>query len=325
MNVIILGGTGLIGYHATLELLATEHSVTSVCRGSIKLNGWYPKEATVLTEDVFEMSEKSLIEMFTGFDAMVYAIGPDDRNIHKGPAYEYFYERLVVKCEEICKNARTAGVSQIVITGSYFQYFDRTYPEWNLAKNHPYINCRRQQAERCLSLANEQLDVIVLEIPYVFGTMPNRDPLWKDQLVARVSSFIPVILFTSGGTAMVTAKYCGEAVRGALEHGKTGKYLIGDTNMSWKEMLAIASMAIYGYPRRVITIPNIIAQFYGVYEKTWNKLNGKEAGLDYSKFITDIQSKYTYIDEEITAQTALDLNLNRGNVREAMKDTFIHC
>jgi hypothetical protein len=84
-------------------------------------------------------------------------------------------------------------------------------------------------------------------------------------------------------------------------------------------------MEIYGYQKRVITIPNIFAQLYGFYQKTKNKLYGMEAGLDYSKLIGDLQSKFTYIDEEITVKTALELDLNRGNVRDAMKDTFIHC
>ena len=325
MKVIVIGGTGLLGYHATLELLAKGHSVTSVSRGSIKLNGWFPEKAKVIYEDVFKMSNTSLEEMFNGYDAMVYAIGPDDRNIHKGPAYDYFYEKLVVKCEEICTAAKSSGIGKIVILGSYFQYFDRTNPDWNLSNNHPYINCRKQQASRALALADDQLQVMIMEIPYVFGTMPNRDPLWKDQLVARIDSILPLIPFTTGGTAMVTAKYCGEATRGALEQGKTGKYLLGDVNMSWKEMLGIASVALYGRQRKVITIPNAVAQAYGLFEKLKNKIQGKEAGLDYSKFIGDIQSKFTYIPEETTLQTAHELNLTRGGVRDAMKDTFMHC
>ena len=325
MKVIVIGGTGLLGYHAILELLANGHSVTSVSRGSIKLNGWFPEKARVLYNDVFKMSNTSLKEMFSGFDAMVYAVGPDERNIHKGSAYDYFYEKLVIKCEEICSVAKSSGITRIVILGSYFQHFDRTNPDWNLSKNHPYINCRTQQASRALALADDQLKVMIMEIPYVFGTMPNRDPLWKDQLVARIDSILPLILFTKGGTAMVTAKYCGEATRGALEQGKTGNYLIGDVNMSWNEMLGIASKALYGSRRKVVIIPNLLAQGYGLFEKLKNKIQGKEAGLNYIKFIGDVQSKFTYIPEETILQIAHELNLTRGGVRDAMKDTFRRC
>lgn len=237
----------------------------------------------------------------------------------------FFNTYLVNESERICKCARSSKIQSTVILNSYFSYFSREHATWNLANHHPYIAARVEQSKRCLALADDNFKVVVLEIPYVFGTMPKRDPLWKNQLVRRLNILKPLLVFTGGGTAMTTVNYMGEAVRGALEIGKTGTYIVGEKNMSWKKMLAIARLSLGGFKGRLITIPIFLAQFYGYYEKITNKWKGKEAGLDYPKYIRDIQCKYTYFPEELMEETARELHIVRGNVNQAMQETFIKC
>lgn len=325
MKVIILGGTGLIGYHAALELHKNAHQVTIVSRGSIVLDGLFPPEITTISVDVFKLDSSELTKLLSGFDSMVYALGPDDRDIPDAPAYDYFYEKLVQKCEAICRNAKSAGVKRIIILSSYFAYFHRHNPDWQLAEHHPYIKCRIEQAEACLKLADSMVEIKILELPYVFGIMPNRDPLWKDLLVSRINKMRPWIFYTSGGTTMISVKLAAEAISGAVEIGRSGIYTVGDANLSWKEMLAIATKALYGKERRVITIPTAIAQLYGKYEKALVKKQGKETGLDYSKIIQDIQSKYTYLPDDLITTTAQELNLKRGGIDDAIRETFERC
>jgi len=214
MKVIVLGGTGLLGYHSVLALLTENHQVTVVSRGSIRQSGLFPAGVSSIETDLFELDTDRLNSLFEPFDALVYALGPDDRDVPTRPASPFFHNRLVVKCQSICQCAKASGVRKIVIMGSYFSYFDRQFPGWRLAEKHPYIHSRVAQSSACLSLGDPSVHVSILEIPYVFGIMPGREPLWKDLLIRRISWMWPYIYFTDGGTVMMTCTQLGKAVVG---------------------------------------------------------------------------------------------------------------
>jgi len=92
MKVFIVGGTGFLGYYATLEFLKRGHEVDTMALPDIPLGDWFPKDKVgVSYGNVFEMSHDDLVEVFKGYDAMVYAVGPDDRIIPKAPAYDFFH------------------------------------------------------------------------------------------------------------------------------------------------------------------------------------------------------------------------------------------
>ena len=325
MKAIVLGGTGLVGYHSTLALLANDVQITVVSRGSIKDTDLFPKEVKMLERYVFNMSADELESLFVGFDAMVYALGPDDREVPLAPAYDFFYDKLVLKCNAICAAAKHSGIKRIVVTGSYFTFFDRANPHWLLSKHHPYIRCRVEQTNSCLALADSNLTMIILELPYIFGIMPHRDPLWKDLLVTRLNKMWPWIYYPSGGSAMISAKFCGRAIHGAIKYGKTGTYTIGHSNLSWKEMLAVISKVLYGKEKKVITVPTSLAMIYGIYEKLITRSKGEESGLDYAKIIPDILSKQAYIPEELTRNTMNELQLSSDDLNEALIETFEQC
>lgn len=90
MKLIIVGGTGLLGYHATDVALERGYEVTSLAIDDASANEWYPKEVKQIIGDVFKMSEEELINVFKGFDEMIYAVGPDDRYSPNEDAYNFF-------------------------------------------------------------------------------------------------------------------------------------------------------------------------------------------------------------------------------------------
>jgi len=142
MKIMIIGGTGFLGYHSLLEFIKRGHSVSTFSIPDIELGDWFPKEIEVRYVNVFEQEESILVESFRGYDALVYAVGPDDRVTPLAPAYEFFHERLVEACGRVVDAARKAGVKRCVVLNSYFAYFDRIWPEKQLADHHPYIKCR---------------------------------------------------------------------------------------------------------------------------------------------------------------------------------------
>jgi len=68
MKVFIIGGTGFLGYYATLEFLRRGHEVTTMSIPDVQLGSWFPeKQVKVIYGDVFAMNEAELIKMFQNF------------------------------------------------------------------------------------------------------------------------------------------------------------------------------------------------------------------------------------------------------------------
>ena len=147
------------------------------------MGDWFQADDIVSDNlNVFSASAEELMEVFAGHDAIVYAVGPDDRYTPPAPAFEFFFDKLVTQCVKVVKAARAAGVKRAVILNSYFAYFDRQ-PQYNgqLSNNHAYIKSRVRQAEETIKAGKEGvMDVMILELPYIFGSMPGRMPLWKE-------------------------------------------------------------------------------------------------------------------------------------------------
>ena len=93
MKIMIVGGTGLLGHEAAQVALERGHDVTSLAIPDVPMDGWYPEQIKTLEGDVFKLTQAELAEIFKGYDAMIYAVGPDDRITPNEPAYEFFKDR----------------------------------------------------------------------------------------------------------------------------------------------------------------------------------------------------------------------------------------
>ena len=188
-KLMIVGGTGFLGYYTAQLALSKGYEVGSI---SIldddlinkDLDSWYPKEIKNQLIDVFEADEDTLSKAMEGYDYLIYAVGPDDRYTPKAPAYEFFHYRLVDSVAKVFRAAEKAGIKKGVVYNSYFAYFDRRYPEMHLKEKHPYIRCRVEQAAT-LNEQKKNMEVVVLELPYIFGSMDARMPIWRDVFLDR--------------------------------------------------------------------------------------------------------------------------------------------
>jgi len=318
MKIMIVGGTGFLGYHALQVALERGYSVNALAIDDVVLGDWYPSEVKVEYGDVFELSEENLQGRFSGYDSMVYAVGPDDRITPPAPAYEFFHTRLVDACERVAIAARKAGVKKFVLLNSYFAYFDRLWPQKELSKHHPYIRCRVEQAERVIAAGQDSMAVMVLELPYIFGSMPNRVPLWKEALLDRFAKG-KIIYYPKGGTNMITADHVGQAIIGALEHGDHGaRYNVGDENRTFNDMLEMMMSAI-GEEKRIINIPKFLAILAGGMIERDFKKKGLEGGLEARYLMRDIMTDYLYYDASDTAEK---LGYQRGGIEGAIIKTM---
>ena len=328
-KLMIVGGTGFLGYYTAKLALSKGYEVGSI---SIldddlinkDLDSWFPKEIQNTLLDVFSASEEELEKAMKGYDYMVYAVGPDDRYTPKAPAYEFFHYRLVECVAKVFRAAEKAGVKKAVVYNSYFAYFDRAHPEMELAKKHPYIRCRVEQA----AILNEQkkkMEVVVLELPYIFGSMEARMPIWRDVFLNRYVNGKKMVFFSKGGTTMTSIVHIAEAGIGAIEYGEDGqRYPIGDQNKSFRWMLSFMSQC-KGVKKKIVCPPTWMCVLGAkAIEKGFHD-QGLEGGLDYAGVMKDIMSIDLVIPEEVMDRVNEQLHISRGGLEESIQATMDRC
>jgi nucleoside-diphosphate-sugar epimerase len=255
--------------------------------------------------------------LLDGHHGIVFAIGRDERQVSKAPAYDAFYAANVRATERIFRLASEVGVEKGAVCGSMFTYFDRIWPEMGLAACHPYIRSRTEQAEVAIK-AGKGMAVTVLELPYIFGSMPGRTPLWAP-LIDYVRSSWP-LFYTSGGTTMVSVRLVAEAIAGAMEHNESsGCHPVGDVDMTWKEMLGIFCELV-GKHKSVITVPRAVLKSAMWLYQVKTRLAGREHGLHPVKYM-DLQTIDAYFREEDLQASRRALRFGSGGIEQAFEDT----
>lgn len=331
-KVFIAGGTGFLGYFSALKFLEMGATVDTIALpNEINLGNWYPKEIGLNYGNLFEMTEDAIFEILNGkgYDTFIYGLGPDDRVTPPAPAYDFFKLRLVDYCKKICNAAKRAGLRRCVVMNSYFTFFDRKL-DGALSKNHPYIRVRCEQQKEIFALGEDgKFDVIMLELPYIFGNMPGRMPLWKNVFLDRFDK-MPSIFFPKGGTNMIHVKGVAEGVVAASYNGVNGKsYQIGNEDWKYKDMINLMMESV-GSKKRFFGMPAWLCYPAGAFINWNEKRHGKEGGLNYAKLMTQIQSKDFYFGD-IVANTRKELGYDvlgftgGGKVHDGIIQTMRAC
>ncbi len=298
MNVMIIGGTGLLGAISAEELIRRGHQVKTIALGPLPPEGTYPKEMAIVIGNIVQMSDEELEHHFEGFDALVFAAGIDERVEFPAPVLDAYKKYNIEPIKRLLTLGKRTGIKKAVIMGSYFAHFAKKWPEMKLAEKHPYIKSRLLQEEAALSFNSKDLEVMMLELPYIFGTQQGRKPVWTF-LVENIQSMKYATLYTKGGTTMVTTKQVAQAVAGALEKGEGGVcYPVGWYNMSWKEMLKIFHKYLNTPTKKIITIPTFLYKMNGKKLMADFKKRNIDSGLDMVSF-AEIQTANTFIDKNL--------------------------
>lgn len=253
--------------------------------------------------DVTRMTAAELSEACRGQDAVVYALGLDDRQPHARPSYPVSFEDHVTVCTRVARAARDTGVKKFVVYGSYFTHLDHAMPALALAEHHPYVRSRCAQRDAVLALAAPGFEPYVLELPYIIGSLPGNVPPWTF-LFSMLAGPGPVALFfTRGGTAAVTALQVAQAALGAIEReAPSGAYPLGGVNWTWLEW-ARRFFEAAGFTRRLWSLPRVAFVLFGTVSGWLLALRGQERGLAIAAFAR-LQYADAFIDP-LPAQQAL--------------------
>lgn len=318
-KVFVLGGTGFLGYFTVKELVKRGYNVSTVSRHPMPTEGLLPPEVEYKVGDINNMSDGEIREMLKDVDGFVYAAGADERTLPEAPAIKFFYEANVLPTQRLARLAKQADVKKFVILSSYFAHFAEEWTDIPLKQN-AYPRSRLLQEELACLEGEGGMDVMSIRLPYIFGVMPGRMPLWS-MFVKRVKDqkVVPVL---SGGTAMVTAQQVAEAAIGAIEYGEhTGKYAICGMNMKHSEFYQMVLDALGQKDSIVKVVP--LDQMKPAMEQidAKNAEAGKEQGV-LNSMMAEIQNRDAYLDP---ADTMTLLKYQEEDIRESIRETLRKC
>ncbi|GAA2551600.1 hypothetical protein GCM10010435_22230 [Winogradskya consettensis] len=270
MRILVVGGSGLIGAHVVDVLRERGHGVTSVARTM--------RDGVDRVLDCEVATQRELREVLQGHDAVVYAARTDEQQALPKPIYPAFRSNLVDPLVRLFAAARDEGLTGGVIMGSYYTYFQRVRPQWDLAGRHVYVRCRVEQAREARVAAGPELPVAVLELPFVVGRAGDRLPNWVGQLDRWARSRAPLVA-PAGGTAVVSARSVAEIAADAVETASGADIPVADENLTWHEMIARIAAAT-GHGRRVRRLPAGVVRAATTLGGLSQALARKESGLN---------------------------------------------
>ena len=124
-KVLIIGGTGFLGYYAVRELLKRNYAVSILSLPPLPAEGLFAPEVEIVLADLNKLTDAEVEKYLSGHDAVIFAAGADDRATPPAPAYPFFHKYNVEATRRLATLAKQAGVKRMVVLGSYFAYFDR--------------------------------------------------------------------------------------------------------------------------------------------------------------------------------------------------------
>jgi len=320
-NVFVVGGAGFLGYHTCWELLNRNWTVTCLALPDEAVDEDLVTRVNLARADIDELTDEELAKMLAGHDSLVYAAGPDDRvELPAGiKATDFFQAQLVERTERVLRIAKTQGIKKAIIFGSYFSYIN----DHGLAglkkgslERHPYIKARVDQSERSFALGDEDFVVVVLNIPYVFGTAPGKEPIWRKVFIEKYADS-PKIFYGKGGTTVISAKKIAYATAQALEEvGQGAELAIGSKNMKFKPMIE-RLLSSAGVNKKVGNLPNWLMNM--IMRQQWKKSQraNMDFGLDLRYLNNDIMKRDFYVDFMAT-----DIRLGMENYQDDVLATI---
>ena len=320
MKVFMIGGTGLLGSAAARIFIDRGHTVKSVALPPLPEGAPIPEEMEIVLGNIYEKSDEEIKELMTGCDCFVFAAGVDERVEFPAPVYDAYYKYNIAPLKRLLPICKELGYKNAVILGSYFSYLAKERPDMKLTEKHPYIRSRIDQENVAFSYADENFDVSVLELPYIFGTQPGRKPVWVI-LIEQIKMMdkLPFTMYPAGGTAMLTVRQVGEVIVGAAEKSKGAKaWPISMYNMTWKEFLKIVYAARgMGDNRKIISVaPWMMRMGLGKVKKEY-AAKGIESGIDVDG-LADIMDVNLFIDRKYSEE----LGATEDDIKAAITDSI---
>ncbi len=320
-SVLVIGGTGLLGYHTVNELVKRGYDVTSLALPPMPVEDLFPEGVKSILDDVDAMSDAQIGAILEGMHAVFYAIGADERVTPPAPAARFFYTANALPTQRVARIAREAGVKKFVVYGSYTAEFGERWPDLGYRERNGYPRVRLLQEELAYMEGDGAMDVMSLRLPYIFGTMPGRMPLWT-MFIDIVRSQPEMVAVAAGATGSVTVGQVARAAVGAIEHGEHGgRYPIDSYRLSYEEFHKIICEELGRDPQQVVVVPKE-AMLPGM---TAADAGAAAAGLEHGVHIVD-SLEFNYRDATTDPAVTAVLDYDDGeDVAAVVRQTIKYC
>jgi dihydroflavonol-4-reductase len=316
MHVLTIGGAGQLGHFILKHLASEGHELSIIGIGTPSEEGYLPIGTHYIECNVEKASEEELRQHFKGVNTVIHAAGADGRNIFPSPAIKGFREANVKPIPRIINAMRAVGASKLIILGSYYTAMHRVYPNLNIPAKSAYVRSRVEQTEVAFEHAGTDIDVAVLELPYIFGAAPGRGTLWGFYIDALKNNN-GTLSVHAGGSACITMNQVGLAAAHAAIYSKGQKcYPIGNINLTYA--------AIFNYFAKALDLECDIIPRKPEYfrEKAMETLKRLEASGMESAYdplgLLDIEDQLLYIDPLPSMQA---LNFQPENIGIAIQES----
>lgn len=240
-NILVVGGSGMIGSHIAADLATRGDNVTIASRRTSS-DADSPL-ISALARVAIDYTDASLApSALAPYDGIVFAAGNDIRHVKADDESPDFWDSVQsVGVPRFAALAKEAGVQNFVQIGSYYHQLN---PSW--ADANPYIAARKAADEGARALAGDGFVPVTLNPPSIVGAIPGR-PL---RAFARLVSWLkgeleePEVWAAQGGTNYMSVRSLSQATLGALDRGEAGKaYLVGDANLRYHEYYELLAQA----------------------------------------------------------------------------------
>ena len=114
MRAMVIGGTGLLGYHTVNHLLENGHEAT-VLSLPPKPEGLFPDSVEIILGNMNEMSDEDLQDVMKDHDWIVFAAGTDPGPMSKDKLEPFLEMVNVTLTRRSLEAARAAGVCRAVV------------------------------------------------------------------------------------------------------------------------------------------------------------------------------------------------------------------
>lgn len=315
-NVLVIGGTGFIGYHCVLHLHAAGHCVSVLTRHPDRHRNLFPAAVSLLYGDLDALEENALAELLQPFDRLVFAAGVDERTEPSGNARDFFYRANVLPCEKLFRAAQQTSITHAVLLSSIFLHAHYRHPKLKLADRHPYIASRVEQHRVSEILAEGHFVLTTLEIPWVFGTCPHLPSQWN-ALITYVRSATP-LLCCRGGTGVMSVQGVAQAVVGALQYPvHSSRQPLGDVSLTYRQLVQCLCAHAERRDTQVLTVSDAMFRRLMGAGGLFRKLFNVPAGLDLT-YLPDLLLRNLAADIDASRQL---LRYETGLADPAMADT----
>ncbi len=234
MNVLIVGGTGMIGSNLADWLSAQGAAVTLGARQPPRQGtgmARYPMLLGDYTRGGFKEDELGR------FDAVVFGAGNDIRHIGiEDDAAAFWRATQTEGVPAFVARARQAGVQRLVQIGSYYH---QVMPL--LVDSNAYVGARAGADQKARALAAPGFNVCTLNPPSIVGVPPGIATQRYEKLAAYARGQLDIPYYAPlGGTNYMSVRSLCEAVWGALQRAESAKaYLVGDENLSFRDFFQL--------------------------------------------------------------------------------------